>query len=395
MRILIVGAGVAGPTLAYWLLRGGHEVTMVERAAELRSGGYLIDFWGAGFDVAERMGIVPELRRRGYVMSEVRAVNRDGRRIASLDPSLVMGSAERYVSIARSDLADVIYRALDDRAEMIWDDTVDALVDDGDRVRVSFESGQTRDFDLVVGADGLHSKVRRLAFGPEEQFERYLGVVVAAFEVDGYRPRDELVAMMYADVGSQAMRVSLRDDATLLLLTVRHDGSMPPDDPAAQQAFLRERLAGAGWEVPHMLELMPRAKGFYFDSASQIRMPSWSNGHVALVGDAAAGPSFMAGQGSALAMVESYVLAAELATCPDHRTAFARYERRLAPLLESKQDAAEGLGLAFAPRSRFQLLQRNLGMRMMGLPKVAGLLMGKSFYDSVELPTFPRAELPG
>jgi len=391
MKVLIVGAGIAGPTLAYWLLKAGHEPTLVERAPELRRGGYLVDFWGAGFDVAERMGIVPELRRRGYVMTEARAVDRDGHRIASLKPAAIMGSTQRYVSIARSELAAVIYDALDGAAELILDDTVDALVDDGDRVRVRFESGQLREFDLVVGADGLHSCVRRLAFGPDEQFERYLGIVVAAFEAKGYRPRDELIAMMHAEVGFQAVRLSLRDDLTLFLLSVRYDGTVPGDDIAAQQDLLRTRLADKGWETPAILNLMPQASTFYFDSVSQIRMPSWTRGRVALVGDAAACPSFLAGQGSALAMVESYILAAELTRSSDYSEAFARYETRLAPLLRSKQDAAVGLGLAFAPKNKFQLLVRNTVMKLMGLPKVADLAMGRSFRDAVELPTFAAA----
>ena len=245
MRVLIVGAGIAGPTLAYWLLRAGHEATLVERAPALRRGGYLVDFWGAGFDVAERMGIVPELRRRGYVMTEARAVDRDGHRIASLKPAAIMGSSRRYVSIARSDLAAVIYEAVGGRAELILNDTVHSLADDGDRVRVTFAGGRVRDFDLVVGADGLHSRVRRLAFGPDAQFETYLDMVVAAFEGQGYRPRDELIAMMHAGVGFQALRLSLRDDLTLFLFTVRHDGPVPTEDRAAQQALLRTRLADA------------------------------------------------------------------------------------------------------------------------------------------------------
>jgi 2-polyprenyl-6-methoxyphenol hydroxylase-like FAD-dependent oxidoreductase len=136
------------------------------------------------------MGIVGELRRRGYVMTEARAVDREGRRVASFDPSAVMGPTERYLSIARSDLAAVLYGALQGRVELILDDTISALDDDGERVRVMFESGGTRDFDLVVGADGLHSQVRRLAFGPDEQFETYLDIVVAVFDVEGYRPRN-------------------------------------------------------------------------------------------------------------------------------------------------------------------------------------------------------------
>lgn len=206
MKVLIVGAGIAGPTLAYRLQKSGHEVTIVEHAPELRSGGYLVDFWGAGFNVAEKMGIVPELRRRGYVMTEARAVNRDGRKVASFKPEAIMESEERYLSLARSDLSAVIYGAIGS-VELILGDTVGALEDDGNRVRVSFDGGTNRDFDLVVGADGLHSRVRRVAFGPDDRFEKYLGMVVAAFEAERYPHRNELVAMMYADVGFQAVRL--------------------------------------------------------------------------------------------------------------------------------------------------------------------------------------------
>jgi 2-polyprenyl-6-methoxyphenol hydroxylase-like FAD-dependent oxidoreductase len=231
MKILIVGAGIAGPSLAYWLLRAGHEPTIVERAAGLRRGGYLIDFWGAGFDVAERMGIVPELMRRSYRIQEVRQVGDRGERVTSFAPERFVGGAgARYVSIARSDLAAILYEALEGRVETIFGDSVAALDDDGERVHVTFESGRTRDFDLVIGADGLHSQVRRLVFGPEEQFEKYLGVVVAAFEVEGYRPREEeSIALMHTNVGFQITSLSMRDDMTLFLFTVVDDGTATGD----------------------------------------------------------------------------------------------------------------------------------------------------------------------
>ncbi|HXF03745.1 MAG TPA: FAD-dependent monooxygenase, partial [Arthrobacter sp.] len=175
MRVLIVGAGIAGPTLAYWLRHAGHEPTLVEQAPRLRRGGYLVDFWGSGFDVADRMGIVPRLMADGYRVRELREVTASGRRIAHLDPRHVIGGAGgRYVSIGRSDLAAALYDALDGEVETIFGDTVQALDDDGGRVRVEFARGAPREFDLVVGADGLHSRVRALAFGPEEEFERYL-----------------------------------------------------------------------------------------------------------------------------------------------------------------------------------------------------------------------------
>ena len=391
MKVLIVGAGIAGTTLAYWLQRAGYEPTIVERAPALRTGGFIVDFWGAGFDVADKMGIAQELLRRGYHLKEVRQVDDRGRRITAFDPELfVRGTGGRYVSIARSELAATIYDALGGRVETIFGDSVRALDDDGTRVRVTFESGKVRDFDLVIGADGLHSQVRRLTFGPEEDFEKYLGITVAAFDLEGYRPRDELVAVMHTKVGYQVTRLSLRDDRTMFLFTFVDDGSVPMHDAAAQQGAIRDRLAGATWEIPAILERMGDAGTFYCDRVSQIHMPSWTRGRVALLGDAAACVSLLAGQGSALAMVEAYVLASELAQAGgNHTEAFARYEKSLMPFLRSKQKAAVRLAPAFAPRGGMQLFMRNSIMKLFSVPFVARLAMGNSLRDAIELPSPP------
>lgn len=384
MRVLIVGAGIGGTTSAYWLARAGHQITLVERAPQPRQGGYLIDFWGAGFEVAERMGIVPRLLEDGYRIRELREVDDRGRRVTHVDlRRLAAGAGGRYVSVARADLARAIQEVVPPTVETVFGDTVASIVDEGDRVRVGFATGTARDFDLVLGADGLHSRVRALTFGPESEFERYLGIAVAAFDLDGYRPRDELIAVSHTRVGVQMLRLALHDGATMFLFTFRHDGAIPEGVPA-QQEMLRRRLREVGGEVPGILARMSEARTFYLDRVSQIRMTSWTRGRVALVGDAAACPSLLAGQGSALAMVEAYVLAGELGR-GDHASAFAAYERRLASIVRGKQDAALGLAGAFAPRNRTQLLLRNLVLRLMRYPLVADIAAGRSLRDPIEL----------
>lgn len=393
MKVLIVGAGIAGPTLAYWLRRGGHEPVLLEAAPELRRGGYLVDFWGAGFEVADRMGIAEAVQAAGYRMREVREVDARGRRILSLDPDkLIARNGARYVSVGRSDLSRIIVDALPGDVEQLYGDTVAQLSDEGDHVDVRLTRGGERRFDLVVGADGLHSAIRRSVFGPESGFERRLGLAVAVFDVTGYRPRDELVAVSRTQVGGQALRLSLDDDVSMFVFTFRNDAPIPLDDVEAQKALLRNSVGALGMldgEVPSILSTLPRARTFYLDSASQIRMPSWSKGRIVLVGDAAAAPSLLAGQGTALAMIEAYVLAAELqAAAGAHEEAFAAYERRLSAFVRSKQDGATRLGGAFAPTSRPGLWFRNTVMRLMTMNWVTDLAVGRSLRDRIDLPEF-------
>lgn len=188
MNIIINGLGVAGPTLAYWLTQSGHDVVLVEKAPSLRAGGYIIDFWGIGYDIAEKMGIIAELRLLGYQLREVCFVDGRGRKRGGVHVD-VFGrmTNDRFTSLPRSDVSATIYRAIEGRVETIFGDSVAAIDEYDHGVHVAFDHAPPRDADLVVGADGLHSQVRQLAFGPESEFNVSLDYHVAAFEAEGFR----------------------------------------------------------------------------------------------------------------------------------------------------------------------------------------------------------------
>jgi 2-polyprenyl-6-methoxyphenol hydroxylase-like FAD-dependent oxidoreductase len=390
MRVLISGAGVAGPCLAYWLRRHGFEPVIVERSPRLRTGGYIVDFWGAGFEVADRMGLVPRILRYGFPIREVRQVNRTGRRVGGFAVNVFARmTGGRFTSVPRSDLAASLYGALGGQAETIFDDSVTSVEDLGDEVRVQFEHAPSRAFDLVVGADGLHSEVRRLAFGEEATWERYLGMKVAAFIVTGYRPRDELVYVMHTELGQQVSRFSMRDDRTMFLFIFADANPELPADLGGQRALLRERFSDSGWECPGILAALDDTDSLYMDRVSQIHMERWSHGRVALVGDAEYCVSLLGGQGSALAMVGAYVLAGELKRASgDHVAAFARYQARLGSFLIMKQGAAVRFAPFFAPRSRLGIFLRNQVMRLMAVHCVAERAVGREFRDAFELPEY-------
>jgi 2-polyprenyl-6-methoxyphenol hydroxylase-like FAD-dependent oxidoreductase len=394
--VLISGCGIAGPALAYWLLRHGLVPTVVERSPHLRTGGYIIDFWGAGYDLVERMGLLPEILAAGYHVREVRLVNRVGRRVGKFDADVFRrATIGRFTSVPRGDLAAILHRAVAARAETIFGNAVTALDEDTDGVRVTFERAAPRRFDLVVGADGLHSVVRALAFGAEARCERFLGYTVAAFRALGYRPRDEDVYLTYARPGREVMRFSMRDDATMIMFVASEAGAPPSglDDPTAQKAYLRDRFEGPDWELPQIFAALGACTDLYFDRVSQIRMDRWTKGRVALVGDAAYAPSLLAGQGAALAIVGAYVLAGEVARAAAGTAgleqALGRYESALRPFMLAKQDAAARLAGSFAPRTRLGIFLRNQITRALRLRFVARRAFGSALIDKIDLPDYP------
>ena len=364
---LISGAGVAGPTLAYWLLRAGFTPTLIERAARFREGGYMIDFWDVGFDVAEKMNLLPRLRDVGYNFNRIKFVDERGRTRSELGGRAFRGAlGERFISLQRGDLARAIFDTIVDKIDIVFDDTITAVREEPSGVDVSFERSPSRRFDVVVGCDGLHSTVRSIGFGAEQQFEKFLGYYAASFLTREYAHREELTYMSYAAPGRQVSRYALRGNRSAFLFVFSRDRPFPehPHESAAKQ-IVREVFSRDGWiEIPEIFERMNVCDEFYFDSVSQIRMPAWSRGRTVLVGDAAYCPSLLAGEGAALAMAGAYILAGELQRANgDHAQAFTNYEKQLRAFIERKQRAAERFAASFAPATRFGLSVRDLVLR--------------------------------
>lgn len=372
-------------------MRSGYQPTLVEIAPLLREGGYMIDFWGVGYDVAERMELLPRLQLAGYRIEELVLIDADGRRIGGFDAQVLRTAlAGRILSILRGDLARAIYRSIDGKVEVVFGNTIAAIEQDDAEVRVAFKYGAPRSFDLVIGADGLHSTVRRIVFGDRE-FESFLGYYAASFAVDGYPHRDEGAYVSYTVPRKQAARYALRGNRTAFFLIFAHEGRLLIDhhDTRAQKRVLHDVFDGGARECPEILAALDRSDELYFDAVSQVHTPNWSHGRVALLGDAAFCPSLLAGQGSAFAMLGAYVLAGELTrTGGDHALAFRCYEQRLRPFIESKQRGALRLGSWFAPKTPFGLFVRNQITRMMSVPLIGNWMIARTVADRFVLPDY-------
>jgi 2-polyprenyl-6-methoxyphenol hydroxylase-like FAD-dependent oxidoreductase len=350
-KVLISGASIAGPALAYWLSRYGFRVTVVERAPALRPGGYAVDFRGASMRVLERMGLVAEVQKMKTYTGAITVVDAANKKIASMPDGFTSGELE----IMRGDLAGIFYEATRQDAEYIFDDSITGLNQSANGVEVSFKRSGQRTFDLVIGADGLHSIVRALAFGEESQYTRHLGYYVSIFTVPNYLDLDH-AGVYYGTPGRKVGVFSTRANKAAMASFWFSSDIFEYDrrDIRQQRHILRERFAGENWEVPQLLSLMDDAPDFYFDSVTQIKMERWSAGRVALVGDAAYCGSPLTGMGTGMAVVGAYVLAGELKQADgDHEAAFSRYEAQMRDFVTKCQKIAEGADW-FLPRSHWK-----------------------------------------
>ncbi|MFC7885098.1 FAD-dependent monooxygenase [Streptomyces sp. NPDC057376] len=374
--VLVSGASIAGPAVAFWLRRYGFAVTVVEKSAGLRAGGYPVDVRGTAVEVARRMGILPQLREAHVESRRVTFLDADGSEAAVVHPQVVAGGVEgRDVEVRRGDLARALYGAVRDEVEFVFDDSVEVLTEHEHGVDVTFRSGVRRSFDLVLGADGLHSRTRELVYGPEQRFHHYLGYCFTVFTMPNTFGLSHEVLMW--NTPGRAAALYAVEDADEVHAFLNFAGPEPGHDvlrdPRAQRDLVATTFADAGWEIPGMVAAMRRASDPFFDTVSQVRMPRWSSGRTALLGDAAHAPSFLTGQGSSLALVGAYVLAASLAAHRDHTAAFAAYERDLRGFVELNQAQVADGDAALFPTTAAALERRNARLRALTTsPPAAG-----------------------
>ena len=377
--VLISGASIAGPALAFWLERYGFTPTIVEASPSLRAGGQAIDVLGTATEVVRRMGLLDRVHDRSTGKRGTSYVDATGTVRARISSEVFNGvGAHGDTEIQRGDLARVLYEATCDTVEYMFGDSITALAQDENGVQVSFEHAPPRRFDLVVGADGVHSRTRALAFGPESQFARHMGYYICIYTIPNFLNLDHW-ELGYNTPGTVAGAYSARENSEAKAIFAWAAESFDYDyrDVAQQQKILTDTYGGQGWQVPQLLAHLDDAPDFYFDAMTQIHMDTWCTGRVTLVGDAGYCASPLSGQGANLALVGAYTLAGELAAAAgDHTVAFPGYEQRMRPMVEACQKFAEGTGAWYAPASGTMIRFRNLNVRLLPYLPWRGLIGG-------------------
>jgi 2-polyprenyl-6-methoxyphenol hydroxylase-like FAD-dependent oxidoreductase len=360
---LISGASIAGPVLAFWLSHAGWGVTVVERAERLRTSGYPVDVRGTAVDVVRRMGLYDQISAQRYRHVPVELLAPRGRRLCTVDYGNVLSAADTGdVELTRGALSEILYRATADRVDYLFGDSITTATQTDAGVDVTFDRRRPQTFDVVIGADGIHSNVRKLTFGDEEQFIHHLGPYAAVWDLppEMFAPAS---GFMYSHAGrTVVVERPANGGAGRAFLTFVHPtpGTVRRHDTDHIIAALHEAFAEDRWRTSGVIDTLRHADDFYFDTVSQVRMDRWSSGRVALVGDAAYAPAFLSGQGTSIAIAGAYVLASELARHDRPEPAFAEYERRLRDYVQKNQRLALRTDSTVLSRTQGQLLRRNI-----------------------------------
>ena len=385
MKAVICGAGIAGWAAANRLTAIGWEVLLVERAPGPREQGYMIDFFGPGHEAAELMGLLPRLQELGHQVEHFGYHDDTGRPRGGLSYRQFARAADgRIVSIMRPDIERALRESVADRVTVRYGVSVTAVERHAQGVTVGFDDGTSADADLLIGADGIHSTVRRLVFGPESEYFRYLGMHTAAWVF-----RDPEVYRQVANgfhltetIDRQLGFYGVGADRVAVFAVHRSPDPARPADPAAR---LREVYGDLGWITPRALELLPDSDRIYYDQVAQTEVPQWNRGRVTLLGDAGYAVSLVAGQGASLAIAGAYVLGRRLASSPDVGTALAGYQRAWRPVATERQEIGRRGLKWFLPHTPGQLRARRWALRAMRLPFLdrilAAGLIGKVHTD--------------
>lgn len=374
MRALISGAGIAGLATALALSRAGWSVTVIEKAPGLRAGGYILDFFGPGYEAAQDLGVIEALRSHARGVGQVDFVDAEGRVGSSMAYGHMVKATEgKLFPILRGDIETTLHDALPDDVTIRYGVELAGVESRADGVTATTSDGERFDYDLLVGADGIHSRARRLIFGPKEQFIRPLGFYTAAYFFESVRVaealggdfkmmtvRDRMAGLYEVDAGRIMAFFVMRAAAT--------------DRPGDKQAVLRECFAGLGWVIPETLAGAPDNGDIYYDIVAQVQMDRWHKGRTILIGDAAYAVSLLAGQGASLALAGGRALGQVLDDAGTVEAALARFETLLRPLVEEKQRAGRRMANWFVPATPMHALVRDIGVNVMNWSPLSGLL---------------------
>jgi 2-polyprenyl-6-methoxyphenol hydroxylase-like FAD-dependent oxidoreductase len=366
LHVLISGASIAGPALAFWLNQYGFKVTIIEKAAQPRTGGYRVDLRGAAVTVAENMGILHRIKDKAIHIRQSVLINKKGGTIAGFNPDEFGMRQERDVEILRGDLAEILYEQTKEDTEYLFNDSILKIEEQTGGIKVHFQKGGTRHFDLLVAADGLRSNVRRLLFDKEEHLVKHLGYYISIFSVPNHLELDQ-EEVGYPGAGKivNVFNAHKKQPSKALFLFSSKGLEYDFKDIAQQQKILKGAFENEGWELAALLKAMPESPDFYFDSLSQVHAPELFKGRTVLLGDAGYCPSPASGQGTSLAIVGAYVLAGELSRTADYREAFDNYSDKMGHYIKVNQELGLAVLEQMIAKSKTELFMQNLVLTLM------------------------------